>query len=123
MSIFIGDFEKINDNKLKVKYINSIVNEVPNTIKGEIVNTLPIDETAEGKMTNGLYFNPNTKELWYEYIDIPKTLEQIQQEALEGVQMQLFQAQTELLISKTENEKFGEQLFNLQTNLMTKGVI
>lgn len=90
-------------------------------IKGIELTKLPTP--IENGKTPILKANKATNEVWYEYEDTPKTPEQIQHENIESVQMQLFETQTELLLTKSENERLGEQLFILQTNLAEKGVI
>jgi hypothetical protein len=90
--------------------------------EGFFVESIPEPQQIEGKAPI-LRCNPTTKELWYEYEDIPPTPEELQQEQLGILGQQLFQTQTELLETKRENELLGQQLFNLQTILVEEGVM
>lgn len=115
-------YENIDNKKGKVILEYSI--EPPKEmlqlpyVKGIIENPKYID----GKIPI-LYINLENNKLYYEYEDIPKAQKELQQEKLEDVQRQLLETQTELLLFKQENERLGEQLFNLQTELVEKGVM
>lgn len=116
-------YTKVND---KIGRITTVHN-FPETIsEEELKQGIVVDDYQEpkecGKFTIG-YINLETKEIYFEYEDVPKTQEDLQQEKLEDVQKQLFETQTELLLFKQENERLGEQLFNLQTELVDKGVM
>lgn len=128
--IFLGNLIEEN-NKTRVGLIHTMPFDKENGFSkteeelqtmGILVDSLPEKIEKEGKECI-LYCNSSNKELWYEYIDIKKTQEQIQEENMEGVQKQLFETQTELLLAKSENQRLGQQLFNLETNLTEKGVI
>lgn len=59
--------------------------------EGLLVDSIPEPQQIEGKSAI-LYCNPTTKELWYEYEDIPKTQEELQAQKindLEGAIMEL----------------------------------
>lgn len=51
---------------------------LPDEVKqeGYEVEVIPEPEEAEGKVAH-LHFSPTTKELWYEYEDIPLTEEEL----------------------------------------------
>ena len=49
-------------------------------------------EKGKGKIPQ-LYCNPSTKELWYEYIDISKTKEELREEEIKKLKQQLEQCQ------------------------------
>lgn len=56
-------------------------------LEGVFVHSIPEPQQVDGKSVI-LYCNPATKELWYEYEDIPKTSEQIQQEKIDELKSQ-----------------------------------
>lgn len=56
--------------------------------EGILVDSIPEPEEVEGK-DPVLYCNPETKELWYEYEDIPKTEEEIQAEKVESLEQSI----------------------------------
>ena len=56
--------------------------------EGLLVDSIPEPEQQEGKIAI-LYVNPETKELYYQYEDIPKIEEQIAKEELESIKAQL----------------------------------
>lgn len=56
--------------------------------EGILVDEIPEPEQIEGKYPV-LHCNPETKELWYEYEDIPKTKEEIQQEKIEALEQSI----------------------------------
>lgn len=43
----------------------------------KFVDDIPETQPPEGQSESGLYINPQTGEMWYEYADIPKSQEQI----------------------------------------------
>lgn len=56
--------------------------------RGFLVDSIPEPTEQEGKRPV-LYCNPKTKELWYEYEDIPKTKEEILEEKVATIQQAL----------------------------------
>lgn len=56
--------------------------------EGVLVESIPQPIEQEGKIAI-LYCNPETKELWYEYEDIPKTPEEMQAEKIAQLEQQL----------------------------------
>jgi len=79
--IFLGDFIKINENKFRVTLIHNnpldleygmkkSVEEL-NNIGMLIEDNLMIHPNIVVNKNPILYLNPSTKELWYEYEDIP----------------------------------------------------
>lgn len=69
-------YEKESDTRARVFQQNWNLSDLPQDIinNGILVDTIPTPDTPVGKQEQ-LYINPQTKELWYEYVDIPKTLE------------------------------------------------
>lgn len=70
--------------------------------EGVLVEEIPEPEEKEGKNAI-LHCNPGTKELWYEYEDIPKTPEEEQQEKIEAEVKELRQI-IDILIGGVDNE-------------------
>ncbi|GIO08027.1 hypothetical protein J31TS6_40550 [Brevibacillus reuszeri] len=69
--MYIG-YEKVNDTKARVTLIHSFPSELDQETleRGVIVEALPEPKTPGGKGAV-LYINPQTKELWYEYVTLP----------------------------------------------------
>lgn len=80
-------FIKVNDDK-RVVYRNaeyvSLSDERKEKIgEGILVDSIPEPEQIEGKAPI-LYCNPETKELWYEYEDIPPTKEELLEQKIQA---------------------------------------
>lgn len=95
--IYLGEFQQVENNKYKVGYIHYMpfhekhglgktVEELEQ--EGILVDSIPEPQQIEGKAPI-LYCNPETKELWYEYEDIPKTQEEKQQEEIEALKQSI----------------------------------
>lgn len=56
--------------------------------EGILVDSIPEPQQTEGKLAI-LYCNPDTKETYYEYEDMPKTPEDEQAERIEQLEQQL----------------------------------
>lgn len=69
---FVG-FTKENDTRARVNLIHYFPSELDHGIleQGALVDTIPEPDHIPGKGAV-LYINPQTKELWYEYVDLPK---------------------------------------------------
>ena len=92
--IFLGELNIINTEDA----IPSLIHEQPfhdiygfkqtqdelNKI-GILVESLPTKETYIGK-TSELHVNPKTKEVWYEYTDIPKNNDEITKDTIDNLQ-------------------------------------
>ena len=69
--LFVG-YEKINGTRGRVTLIHHFPYELDQDVLGggALVELVPEPETPAGKGSI-LYINPQTKELWYEYVDVP----------------------------------------------------
>ncbi|MCW6085502.1 MULTISPECIES: hypothetical protein [Clostridium] len=67
----------------KINGLNKIKEELEKT--GILVESIPEEEHIEMK-SPVLYCNPDTKELFYKYVDIQKPTEQILQERIETLE-------------------------------------
>lgn len=87
-------YKKINNDNALVVTQNFFpfdkVTGIPeeDQIQGIFIEKIPEPIIQDGKNPI-LHINPNTKEMWYEYVDIPKTQEQIQQEKITALEQQL----------------------------------
>ncbi len=72
--------------------------------EGVLVDSIPESKQIEGKAPI-LYCNPSTKELWYEYEDIPKTQEEIQQKKISQLESALLEMTTLNAIQQAQNEQ------------------
>src|SRR5699024_6182997 len=61
--------------------------------EGILVDSIPEPQQIEGKSAV-LHFNPETKDLWYEYEDKPKTPEELQQEKIESLEQSIAELTT-----------------------------
>ncbi len=76
MSKFIQcDLE--TESRARVSFVHYVPSQLPETVlaTGILVEDIPEPEVIERKAPV-LYFNPQTSELWYEYIDRPLTQEE-----------------------------------------------
>jgi hypothetical protein len=86
MSKFVGYFIKVSEGK----YIPQLVSENPNTLSedelqmGFVTDSFPVIEETAGNAAI-LYCNPDTKDVWYEYVEVPKTPEQLNAIELENL--------------------------------------
>lgn len=70
--IYLG-FDKITEQKARVylRNYNPAELSIEMVEKGVLVDEVPFDERLEGKSST-LFVNPQTKEMWYEYLDLSK---------------------------------------------------
>jgi len=77
---FLGDLVQIEENKYQVGLIHNMpfdpVHGFGKTQEeleqiGVLVDDVPEPQIPEGKQIAGLFVNPTTKEVWYEYVDKP----------------------------------------------------
>jgi len=80
MMKFLGDLKKVEENKYRVGLIHNMpFDPVQGFGKsaeeleqmGVLVDDVPEPQIPEGKQISGLFVNPATKEVWYEYEDKP----------------------------------------------------
>lgn len=73
MPIFISNFVHVSTEKSEVMYISHYPESVPSSMlsKGILVDELPQINIPENHGMSGLFINETTKELWYEYSEIP----------------------------------------------------
>lgn len=86
MSIFLENFTKISETQWRVGFQHNLpldpVNGVRNSDNtlmtadqlnqiGVLVNSVPEPVVPSGQQLEGLYYNPQTKELSYQYVDKP----------------------------------------------------
>lgn len=126
--IYLGNLEINNENIARVGLINyelfaTLTEQEKKEYekRGVFVEDLPEREFDDKKAN--LYFDLNSKEVWFEYEDIPPSQEEILNTQIDNIGKQLFETQTELLKSREENEHLGQQFFNLQTILIEKGMM
>lgn len=67
--IFLGNLEQIQDNKHKVNFIHYKAELLQDTSNGILIDKLP-EKQQDGKLAV-LYVNIDTKESFYEYVDLP----------------------------------------------------
>jgi len=80
--IFLGDLKQVEGNKYKVGLIHYIPDLLEDTSDGILVEKLLEPIQQDGKV-EVLYVNIDTKELFYEYEEIPKTKEDILKDEME----------------------------------------
>lgn len=126
--IYLGNLEINDENIARVGLINyelftksSEQEKKEYEKRGVFVESLPERKFDDKKAT--LYIDLTSKEIWFEYEDIPPSQEEIFNMQINNIGKQLFETQTELLKSKEENEILGQQFFNLQTSLLEKGMM
>ncbi|WP_207653319.1 hypothetical protein [Clostridium cochlearium] len=71
--------------------------------EGILVDSIPEPKQIEGKAPI-LYCNPETKELWYEYEDIPPTPEDLQQEKIQALEQSMAELSATIAILQTHKE-------------------
>lgn len=107
--IFIKDLTKVTDGKYMVGYIHfrpfdSVYglgkSKEQLEQEGMLVDSIPEPEQIEGKQAI-LYCNPQTKEFWYEYVDIPKSPEEMQQEQIEAIKQAIAELSTMIIMLQT----------------------
>lgn len=102
--IYLSDLQQITESKYEVGYIHYMPFDKEHGLdmtreeleqEGILVDSVPEPEHIDGKSAV-LYCNPETKELWFEYADIPKTPEQIQAEKIDLLENQTAEAMVDL---------------------------
>lgn len=95
--MFLGSLTKISEGKYRPQYINYVPFHEKHGLgktqeeleqEGILVDGIPEPQQIEGKSAI-LYCNPDTKELWYEYEDIPLTPEEEQQKKIESLEQSI----------------------------------
>lgn len=71
--------------------------------EGILVDSVPKPEQIKGK-ADILYCNPKTKELWYEYEDIPKTPEEELQEKIQALEQSIAELSAIIAILQTSEK-------------------
>lgn len=95
--IYLGDLQKVTDTKSKVGFVHFMpldaesglhktIDELNTT--GVLVEVLPQAEKIDGKNAV-LCVNPQTKEIFYEYVDIPLTPEEEMRRKIEEQQKKI----------------------------------
>lgn len=93
---FIGDLEKVTDIKYKIGFIHNMPFDDEHGLGktqaelesiGILVEEVPEPQIAENQRVAGHFINPTTKEIWYEYEDIPPTTEEILQQQINDLNM------------------------------------
>lgn len=88
--IFLGSLVKITTTKYSIGLVHHVPFDEVNGLhktkeqlekEGILVDSIPEPQQIEGKSPI-MYINPSTKEVFYEYIDIPKTKEELQEERI-----------------------------------------
>ncbi|OLS02874.1 hypothetical protein [Tissierella creatinophila] len=85
--------------------------------KGIAVVMLPEKDVLEGKMAT-LKCRKSTGEVWWEYEDIPKAPEEIQQQKIQELENALLEMSTLQAIKDAENEQAIMELTNLIGGMM-----
>lgn len=108
--IFLGDFYKVSKDRYRVQIIHYLPFDKKHGLgksvsqleqEGVLVESIPEPDKIEGK-SSALYINPESKELWYEYEDIPKTQEDKLSEKVNQLdaQLQITQEAIDFLIMR-----------------------
>lgn len=85
-------YEKVENNIAVITGIHYMPNDPIDGLteeeksKGIMIDDIPQAEEIEGKYSI-LKININTKEMWYEYKDIPLTEEQIKEQRLQALEI------------------------------------
>ena len=92
--IYLGDLRQISTDKYSVGFVHYMPFDLNNGLKNEdgtlkteaqlresgaLVESIPQAEPPEGKVTAGMFYNPFTGTVFYEYEDRPKSKEEIMQ--------------------------------------------
>ncbi|HDK7138947.1 TPA: hypothetical protein PTV74_001364 [Clostridium botulinum] len=86
--IFLSNFEKVEENKLKVRFIHYMPFDPINGLhktkeeleqEGVLIENIPESKYIENKQAI-MYYNPIKKEIFYEYEDVPKSDEGLEQQ-------------------------------------------
>lgn len=87
-------YNKIDDNKGSVRLIHHQPNLLSESEKagGILIQEFPFPENREGYYSVP-YINLKTFEPFYEYMEIPKTKEQLMQEEIDNLKAQLIELQ------------------------------
>ena len=92
--IYLGNLTKITDTKYSIGLTHYVpfdsvngMNKTPEELKleGILVDNIPEPKRIEGK-SSAMYINPTNKEIFYEYVDIPKTQENLMQERMRSLE-------------------------------------
>ncbi|ACQ53975.1 hypothetical protein EXN65_20170 [Clostridium botulinum] len=87
--IFLSNFEKVEENKLKVRFIHYMpfdpidgLNKTKEELEleGVLIENIPEPKHIENKQAI-MYWNPVDKQIFYEYEDVPKSDEGLEQQA------------------------------------------
>lgn len=115
--IFLG-YNKLAKEDVAIDLTHYFPDELPQEMleQGLLVEEVPEPEQREGKY-GVLMINPVTKELYYNYFDIPKTEADLQRERLQSLEEEnaglIFQnAIQDMRIDSVENEN-AELLFKI----------
>lgn len=94
--IFLGSLKKISDDKFDIGFIHYMPfdskvglgkTETELLAEGALINNIPNAEIIEGKNST-MFYNPLTNSIFYEYVDVPKSKEQIIEDELEELKQQ-----------------------------------
>lgn len=92
----LGDLRQVTETKAKVGLVHNMpfdeVNGLHKTQEeleqiGILVDEIPEPQIPTGQQVSGMFVNPETKEVWYEYEDVPLTPEQQMQSQIDDLNM------------------------------------
>jgi len=86
--VYLSNLEPITETKVRVTSVHYMpfdeVNGLGMTeeeleLSGMLVDSIPSAVIPKGQRKTGMFINPQTKEVWYEYETIPPTKEELLQ--------------------------------------------
>jgi hypothetical protein len=115
---FVG-FTKENDTRARVNLIHYFPSELDHGIleQGALVDTIPEPDHIPGKGAV-LYINPQTNELWYEYVDDPVSadLETLKADN-QMLGQQLAEKELQILALQEDNRVLGQSIVDLELKI------
>lgn len=99
MNIFLGNLTSISPTKLQIDMVHNMPFDVKNGMNmtqeqldaiGILVDSIPEPQTPTGQIVSGMFIDPTTKIITYEYATPPK----MQEQQIANLQAQVLQTQS-----------------------------
>ncbi|HID0836303.1 TPA: hypothetical protein ACXDA8_003742, partial [Clostridium botulinum] len=116
--IFLGELKKIEENKIKAKFMHYMpfdnvygLHKTKEELEQEriLIENIPEPKYIENKQAI-MYWNPADKQIFYEYEDVLKSDEKLEQQKQQSLNAKLFKDNAEIQIELNKQKELNADL-------------